>query len=216
MALVKRPQRTPDRSTERPSQTAAQLLNTLSEGSSDERRDAARELAEQVGSAAALAGQFAKEPDRATRQLIGTALVGHADAVANAQLAQLLKVQDAALRNDARDVLLMMPGGEKAVEPLFQDVDPHVRIFALEVLAVRLGERAGDELVKLMAREPDLNVCASIVEYLAQVGARRHLTALDELVKRAAGDAFVGFSVDEARARIEERAAAAEALGRTS
>lgn len=185
--------------------SSTQLLLELEASAPEVRRAAARELSGVAEVAAALVAAFSREPERSVREVIGTTLVSTADPSAPALLVPLLHSEDATLRNDARDLLLLLPGAEQVAGTLVGHADDSVRMFATEVLVARVGKHAADTLAALLEEEDDINVCAHLAEKLAEIGGVRHIDAMQSVLERLGGDDFLAFVIKGATEAILER-----------
>ena len=185
----------------------AELLAALRAGSPADRRVAARDLAAHPDAAEELVAQLAVESDRAVREMIGTSLVAIGSPQTPALVAPLLRADDATLRNDAREALLLLPGAEEVARTLLADEEPEVRMFAVEILAARLGAEAGDEIAELLEKEADVNVSGLVCEKLGEIGGVRHIDALQSVRERVDPDGFLAFVVEDVTERILERSA---------
>lgn len=179
------------------------LLTQLRSGDPDQRRWAARDLAAHPQAAAALGEQLLREAAPGVREALLTSLAGMASEAAASALLPLLRSDDAQLRNGAIEALAGMP---QAVAPhiagLLRDGDVDVRIFTVNLLGELSHPQVPGWLAQVLAQEADVNVVAAAVEVLAEVGSPAHADALREARSRFAGDAFIGFAIDIALARI--------------
>ena len=211
MGLLKKPRTTldaePPAAPEAP-RGVTELLSDLRAESPATRRVAARELSAHPEAASALIECFGMEADRAVREVIGTSLVSIGSADAPERIGALLRADDATLRNDARELMLLLPGTEQIARELLSDPEPEVRMFAVESLISRLGAGAADELSELLDREGDVNVIGHICEKLGEIGAMRHIDMLQSLRERVEPDGFLSFVIEDATAHILERGAA--------
>jgi len=82
-----------------------------------------------------LAARVALECDLAAREAMLTALAGSRDAAAARTLAQLLRSQDAGLRNAVVDTLGQMPATAAIAPELLADEDAGVRVLTVMLLS---------------------------------------------------------------------------------
>lgn len=182
-----------------------QLLEELQGDSAELRRLAAIALGARRECTAELAARLAKEPQRAVREAIGSALLLASSDQSAMAIAPLLSSDDATLRNEARELLHLLPNAELVADVLLAAGDPDVRMFALEVLGSRRKELGAARIMQAIAREPDVNVVAHGVEQLGLIGTAAELAAMDALASRFHGEDFLVFSIADARAAIEAR-----------
>lgn len=167
------------------------------------RRSAARELAEWPDAAGELLAQLADEGEASVREAILTSLsrIG-GDTVVDGVL-DYLRSDDAAMRNDVIELLKTQPGAvAQHMERLLGDDDPDVRIFAVNVLESLRHEKVVDWLIAVIERDPHVNVCATAVDLLAEVGDVRAVEPLRRLRTRLGADAFIAFAVDTALKKV--------------
>jgi HEAT repeat protein len=179
------------------------LLQALQADDPMMRRWAARDLAAHPEAAAALVGQLRSEPENSVRQVILTALTQIGNDTAIQGLIDCLYLEDAMLRNAAIEVLKELP---EQVAPfmgkLLQDPDPDVRIFAVDVLESLRHPRVEDWLIEVISQDPHVNVCATAVDLLGEVGSDQAKAALIALKQRFADEPYIQFASDLALKRI--------------
>ena len=169
----------------------------------DERWAAARDMALQPGGVAALSAALATEPDPRVREAIFTSLVRVGDADAVAAVVPHLRSNDANLRTGAVDALRAMPDAMAPRLPeLLDDADPDVRILACELVRSRPPGEASLLLADVLTRDPEVNVCASAVDVLADSGGTEALPALTACAERFANETFLLFAIKVAIERI--------------
>ena len=184
--------------------SASDLLEVMKEGKTSERRRAARDLAAFPEATAELCALFGEETDSAVQHAILTSLIKiNSDAVASG-LAPYLRSENAALRNGAVEALQQMPDAVAAhIEELLHDENSDVRIFAIDILQALCHPDAPAWLCEIIADELHVNVCATAVDRLAEIGTPEMIPALQSLAKRFADEPFMEFAVQTAVARIE-------------
>lgn len=179
------------------------LLQALQADDPMMRRWAARDLAAHPEAAAALVGQLRSEPENSVRQVILTSLTQIGNDTAIQGLIDCLYLEDAMLRNAAIEVLKELP---EQVAPfmgkLLQDPDPDVRIFAVDVLESLRHPRVEDWLIEVISQDPHVNVCATAVDLLGEVGSAQAKAALIALKQRFADEPYIQFASDLALKRI--------------
>jgi len=176
------------------------LLLQLGSDDVNERRWAARDLAQHAAAAApALCQRLEAEPDRATREAIAISLakIGGAEVVSG--LLPLLRSDDAALRCSVIDVLKELPKDvAPQMEALLDDPNPDVRIFVVNVLEALRHPKVEDWLIAVIRMDPNVNVVATALDLLGEVGTESALPALDTVPKRFPDEPFIAFAVNHA------------------
>lgn len=181
----------------------ADAARRLAGGTSDERWAAAREMGGQPGGVEALAAALATEADPRVREAIFTNLARIGSPEALAAVLPHLRADDANRRTGALDALRAMPKAAAGRLPaLLSDADTDVRILACELVRHIPADEATRLLSDVLAREPDVNVCASAVEVLAECGGPEALPALQACAARFPQEAFLRFAIQVATERI--------------
>ena len=146
-----------------------------------------------------------EEPDASVREVILTTLTRLGDAVAVAGLVQCMRSDDAALRNEAIEAMKLLPD---AVAPIMRDLladpDSDLRIFAVNILESLKHPDVELWLREVIERDPHINVCATAVDLLGEVGSAAALDSLRQLKARFAGQAYIAFAADLAIKRIQQ------------
>ncbi|HVI33866.1 HEAT repeat domain-containing protein [Phenylobacterium sp.] len=187
---------------ETPSDPAAATAR-LTGGTAEERWAAARELGGAPGAVDALGSALGDEADPRVREAIFTNLVRLGTSEAAAAVLPHLRADDANLRTGALDALRAMPTASAAHVPaLLTDADVDVRILACELVRHLSSEEATRLLSDVLAREPEVNVCASAVDVLAECGGPAALPALQACAARFPNEAFLRFAIQVAAERI--------------
>jgi HEAT repeat protein len=177
--------------------TAAQLLS----GTREERWAAARTLAD----VPALGRALAQEEDATVREAILTSLCRIATPDAVAAIVPGVRSDDAQVRRSALDALISMPAAAAPhLGALLADNDPDVRLLSCEVVRALPAEKATSLLCDLLRTEREVNVCASAVDVLTEVGTADALPALHALSARFPGEPFLQFAAQAAIERIAE------------
>ncbi|MBK5941534.1 HEAT repeat domain-containing protein [Halochromatium roseum] len=180
------------------------LLQALHADEPMARRWAARDLAAHPEATADLVKQLRREPENSVRQVILSSLTNIGNEAAIQGLIDCLYLEDAMLRNAAIDVLKELPD---QVAPfmgrLLQDPDPDVRIFAVDVLESLRHPRVEEWLIEVISQDAHVNVCATAVDLLGEVGSDQAKTALLSLKQRFADEPYIQFAADLALKRIE-------------
>ena len=206
MALI-RTQRSPDfsnpaRELER---DCAGLVTSLNNPSAITRRWAARDLADFPDSSAALMARLETETDASVREVILTTLTRRGGSAVVAGLVQCMHSEDVALRNEAIEALKLLPD---AIAPIMRDLladaDSDMRIFAVNILESLKHPDVELWLREVIAHDPHINVCATAVDLLGEVGSSAALESLHQLKARFAGQTYIQFAADLAIKRILE------------
>jgi HEAT repeat protein len=183
----------------------ASLVNNLNNPSAVTRRWAARDLVECPDSSAALVAQLGLETDASVREVILTTLTRLGDGVAVAGLVQSMRSEDAALRNEAIEAMKQLPN---AVAPimrnLLDDESSDMRIFAVNILESLKHPDVELWLREVIDNDAHVNVCATAVDLLGEVGSQEALESLRRLKHRFAGEPYIQFAADLAIKRILE------------
>ncbi|CAK0757913.1 HEAT repeat domain-containing protein [Gammaproteobacteria bacterium] len=181
----------------------AGLLEQLADENPEVRRWAALDLGEHPDSAERLCAQLERETQPPVRDALFTSLIhigGHAVVKG---LLPLLRSDDAALRNGAIDALQHLPDAVSPyMESMLRDADSDYRIFAINVLTNLRHPRTPQWLQEVIEQDRHLNVCATALDLLAEVGGTEALPALEALPGRFNQDPFLRFATDLAVRRI--------------
>jgi HEAT repeat protein len=182
-----------------------ELVATLESANAAGRRQAARALARCPATSTALVGRLQREPDGSVREIILNTLVGLNDPAAVSGLVDCLRSEDAALRNETIEAFKHL--GNK-VDPilhsLLSDPDPDVRIFVVNILDSARHDEAESWLIKVIEKDPHVNVCATAVDLLCGVGTEAATDPLLRLKARFPSEAYIQFAADLALKRIRE------------
>jgi HEAT repeat protein len=175
----------------------------LSDSSPSARRWAARDLAECPAATAALIEQLQREEDGSVREIILTTLTKLGDEEAVAGLVNCLRSEDASLRNEAIEAMKLLPDEVAPIMgQLLKDPDPDVRIFAVNVLESLRHERVEEWLNEVIEHDAHVNVCATAVDLLGEVGTSYSWEALEKLKARFPDEPYIRFATDLALKRI--------------
>ncbi|MBC7685991.1 MAG: HEAT repeat domain-containing protein [Bdellovibrionales bacterium] len=181
------------------------LIAALDDADASARRWAARDLAKCKDAAAALVDRLKREGDLAVREVILTTLTRLGDATAVAGLVDCLRSEDAALRNEAIEAMKQMPDEVAPImRVLLAEPDPDVRIFAVNILESLCHPDVESWLIEVIDTEPHVNVCATALDLLSEVGSGAAVAALARLKDRFADEPYIQFAADLALGRIKE------------
>ena len=208
MVLRRRSQNTESKS-ESPAQpvTFDELVKDLSASDAATRRHAARTLSGFPEATGVLIDAMATESVYTVQQAIldSIEIVGGDDAVPG--LIPLLRSEDAALRNAVIETLQSMPESVALqMGELLNDDDSDVRIFAIDVLQVLPHKDTPKWLSLVLANEQHVNVVATAVDRLAEVGTEEMIDDLEKLKQRFPDEPYLWFAIDTAITRIDSSA----------
>jgi HEAT repeat protein len=202
MALIKKPSPSPEAPTPRDNSS---LEWQLSQGDASARRWAARDLTDCADGSAALVAQLQVEEEASVREVIFTALTRRGDAMAVAGLVAFLRSEDAALRNEAIESMKQLPEAVAAMmHRLLGDADSDVRIFAVNILESLRHPDVERWLCDVIDSDRHVNVCATAVDLLGELGTAASLQALIRLKARFADEPYIQFAADLAIKRVQE------------
>ena len=204
MPLITRPQNAgSSHPARRHGRDCTDLATQLQHERAETRRWAARDLADCPDSAAVLVAQLQAEADASVREVILTTLTHLGNATAVDGLVQCMRSEDAALRNEAIEAMKQLP---EAVAPIMRglltDPDSDLRIFAVNILESLRHPEVERWLAEVIERDPHVNVCATAVDLLGEVGSRTVLEPLLRLKARYAKEPYIQFAADLAIQRI--------------
>jgi HEAT repeat protein len=184
----------------------AGLAESLLRGTDEERWAAARNAFEVPDGLALLSEALSREHIPRVREAIFTALAKIGTPEAASAVLPHLRSDDAAQRTASLDALRAMPAAAgRHLPQLLRDPDQDVRLLACEIARGLAADDAGRELIALIEREQNANVCAAAVEVLAEIGTSSSLPALARCGARFPDDPFLAFAVKAAADRIGSR-----------
>lgn len=180
----------------------------LTSDTPSERWSAARAIGGSAAEVAALASALLTETDPTVREAILTSLArSNVPAAVDAVLVHL-RSDDAHLRTGALDALRAMSSvvGPRVGE-LVRDSDPDIRLLACELLRHAPAAEASSLAANILEHDPEVNVCAAVVEVLAEVGGPADRKALSRCAERFPGESFLRFAIQVTIERLstEER-----------
>jgi len=181
------------------------LIRGLREADAETRRISAKALSAFPEAVHALAGSLELERTKSVREVMLTslALIGTPEAVA--VLLPCLRSDDAHLRNEAIEVLKQLPTTlAPMMEALLKDQDPDVRIFAVNVLESLRHPRVVEWLLDVIENDSHVNVCATALDLLSEVGDESCISSLLRAQERFSNEPYLQFAVRTALDRIEQ------------
>jgi len=206
MALIKTQTAQPVAADERKqSRDCVSLVAELENANPMARRWAARDLTDCPAASAALVKRLQQEEDASVRAVILTTLTSLGDEVAVAGLVECLRSEDVALRNEAIEAMKQLPDEVAPImRGLLVDASPDVRIFAVNILESLRHPDVEMWLIAVINYDSQLNVCATAVDLLGEVGSAAALAPLQDLKARYADEPYIQFAADLALKRITE------------
>lgn len=181
----------------------AGLVAELEDDDAAARRWAARDLVAFPDAAVPLVKRLAREDNESVRAVILTALTRLGDKAAVSGLVECLRSEDVALRNEAIEAMQELP---EEVAPimgeLLADPDPDIRIFAVNILESLRHPQVEAWLVEVIEHDPHVNVCATAVDLLGEVGSDLARGALEALKVRFPDEPYIGFAAELALKRV--------------
>jgi len=179
------------------------LLRQLSDKNPIARRWAVKDLVDCLDVSDELVELLRWEEDSSVREIILTTLTRRADEQAVAGLVECLRSEDASLRNEAIEAMKLLPDEVAPIMGLLlADADPDVRIFAVNVMESLRHEKVEKWLKEVIECDPHVNVCATAVDLLGEVGTPYSREALENLKMRFPGEPYIRFAADLALKRI--------------
>jgi len=204
MALVKKSaSEVVDQEERKRKRDCGSLAHQLCDRDPSTRRWAARDLADCPDASVVLVKQLRREMDASVREIILTTLTRRGDEEAVAGLVECLRSEDASLRNEAIEAMKLLPVEVAPIMgELLSDPDPDVRIFAVNVLESLRHGKVEEWLKEVIESDPHVNVCATAVDLLGEVGTPFSREALENLKARFPDQPYISFAADIALKRI--------------
>lgn len=182
-------------------ETTASLLVT---GTTDQRRQAAREIIACEGASQSLVAQLSEEENPSVRHVIILSLTQIGDDIALQGLVDCLRSENAALRNEAIEAIKQLPQEIAPVMArLLNDPDPDVRIFTVNILESLCHDDVEKWLLEVIRNDSHVNVCATAVDLLGEVGTANALEDLNLLKSRFENEPYIQFAADLAIRRVQ-------------
>ena len=184
--------------------SAVEAVKQLDSDDPDERRVAAIALLGRKAAVNPLIERFGIETDLSVRQAIIMSLVSIGSDDVIDTLLENLGAEEAHIRNEAVQALQQIP--EKSAEKvhdLFESADPDVRIMAVDVVRLLAHPNATDWVNDLLEYEMHPNVVGVCLDRLCEIGNERSLDVIAELTERFDDDAYIQFTANVAKERIQ-------------
>ena len=183
----------------------ADLLLELADEDPSVRRWAARDLVNCPGTSLVLVERLKIESELSVREVILSTLTRLGDPAAIVGLVDCLRSEDAALRNEVVETMKLRPDEVAPIMmALLADVDADVRIFAVNVLESLCHPDVESWLIEVIEEDKHVNVCATAVDLLGEVGTKAALEPLARLKARFTTEPYIQFAADLALRRINE------------
>jgi HEAT repeat protein len=190
-----------------PSRTLPELLLLIDSVTAGERQTAILALAEHTISAPVLCQRLEVEDDTACREGLAMALIKIGGPVVVSSLLPYLKSDDAVLRNIVIDILKELPADVAPhMESLLVDPDSDVRIFVINVLEALRHPNVESWLIAVIRIDSHVNVVATALDLLSEVGTESSLSALQGISARFPDEPFISFAATKALERIQRTA----------
>jgi HEAT repeat protein len=189
----------------KPERNFGKLLAALEGSDVSGRRQAARDIAHCPNAVAALVSRLKREEDVAVREVILNALIRLNDPSAVSGLVDCLRSENTALRNETIETFKQL-GHEVdlILQSLLADPDPDIRIFAVNILESQRHSEAESWLIKVIEEDAHVNVCATAVDLLCEIGTQASSDSLVRIKARFAPEPYIQFACNLALKRIRE------------
>jgi HEAT repeat protein len=169
------------------------------------RRHSAQKVLHCPDAVKALATRLKREKDVAVREAILASMGQINNSEVVEELVECLRSDDAALCNEAIETLkLLTTDVSSALKSLLADPDPDLRIFAVNIIESRCDPDVERMLIGVIERDINVNVCATAVDLLCEVGTEAAFDPILQLKGRFASEAYIQFAADLALKRIRE------------
>ncbi|MEN9757511.1 MAG: hypothetical protein RL755_1698 [Pseudomonadota bacterium] len=181
------------------------LSEELNNENATARRWAVRDLVNFPHASDVLVTRLKIEEDASVRTAILSSLAQLGDEAAMSGLVMCLRSDEASLRNEAIEVLKAIPDEVgPIINTLLNDSDSDVRIFTINILESLRHENVEQWLMSVIDNDDQVNVCATAVDLLSEVGTDLSVQSLINLKQRFANEPYMCFSVDLALKRIQQ------------
>lgn len=185
--------------------TFENLKEQLSNASATERRWAARDLAQYSESSQILLERLEKEKDISVIEVILSSLLAIRDELAVKGLIELLKSDDAHLRNEVIETLKQMPEEVAPhIERLLSSSEPDLKIFAINIMESLRHPKVLQWLKHVIENDDNVNVCTTALDLISEVGTEEFLPSIEKVKEKFKDEPYVQFVADLAIRRINE------------
>ncbi|MFT5716811.1 MAG: HEAT repeat protein [Oleiphilaceae bacterium] len=168
------------------------------------RRWAARDIALLEGATPILFTALKEEQEPVVIEALFDALENIATDEVVQGLMPMLRSEDTAKRNKVIEILQTMPDFVALyIIELLNDTDSDVRIFAVDILQELAHPDTPKWLLSVLKDETHINVVATTVDRLAEVGTLDMLDEIQSLKDRFPNEPYLHFAIDLALSRIK-------------
>ena len=212
MPLIRKPAGSPADARAQAAPDPAAIAAQLRAGSEEERWAAARVAAQLPNGVELLSKALADEATPRVREAMFTGLARMATPAAAEAVLPFVRSDDAHVRTEALDALAAMKAVVWPYLPaLLRDPDSDVRLLACELARSMPADEAARLFTSVLESEPQPNVCAAIVEVLAEVGGAEVLPVLERCRDRFRATPFLAFAIGTAAERIRAQSSGTRA-----
>lgn len=202
MALKKSKTTAPEE-TQSSQRDCSEISQDLISDDPSKRRWAARDIVSCAHASTMLLDQLDTETDMSVKQVILSSLTQIGDSEAVNGLVRCLRTEDVSLRNEAIEAMKHLPKEVASIMAnLLNDPDPDVRIFAVNILESLCHPDVEQWLIDVIRDDEHVNVCATAVDLLGEVGSEKSEPALQALKERFTEEPYIQFAADIAIKRI--------------
>ena len=202
MALKKSKTTAPEE-TQSSQRDCSEISQDLISEDPSKRRWAARDIVSCEHASVMLLDQLEAEKDISVKQIILSSLTQIGDTEAVNGLVRCLRTEDVSLRNEAIEAMKHLPREVASImASLLNDPDPDVRIFAVNILESLCHPDVEQWLIDVIRDDEHINVCATAVDLLGEVGSEKSEPALLALKERFTDEPYIQFAADLAIKRI--------------
>lgn len=181
----------------------SEISQDLTSDDPSKRRWAARDIVSCAHASTMLLDQLDAETDMSVKQIILSSLTQIGDSEAVNGLVRCLRTEDVSLRNEAIEAMKHLPKEVASIMAnLLNDPDPDVRIFAVNILESLCHPDVEQWLIDVIRDDEHINVCATAVDLLGEVGSDKSEPALQALKERFPEEPYIQFAADIAIKRI--------------
>jgi HEAT repeat protein len=179
------------------------LVAGLEDADPAARRCAARALVHSKNGARTLLSRLRREEDLAVREVILASLVRICDPSVVGGLVVCLRTGNASLCSEIIEAMKQMSSEVGPImRALLADPDPDIRIFAVNILESLRHPDVETWLIEVIESDKHVNVCATAVDLLSEVGTNVAVEPIIRLKARFDSSPYIKFAADVALQRI--------------
>lgn len=120
-------------------------------------------------------------------------------------LIELLKSEDAHLRNQVIETLKEMPEEVSPyIERLLNSEEPDLRIFAINIMESLRHPKVLKWLKQVIENDENVNVCSTALDLISEVGTEEFIPSIERVKERFKDEPYIQFVADLALRRINE------------